>query len=551
MRRVPHARILVIDDQPRTAELLAARAPELDLLEVRGRPPRLHAVSWREAEPLLSRAARGPDAVVLDLCFDRPDVELLPDGAPLGDGPGAARLRRERQERQGLYILERLRRLWPDLPVVLTTAHEEIPFEEEALRLSADAFTYTVGEDEATGEGILRLLRRVLAERDAAPVTGRFYWGRSAAMRTLRRKLLPLAPTPLPLLLTGPTGTGKNLLVREVVHPASGRRGALVSFDCATVPESLLPAALFGAVRGAYTGAETDRPGVFEAAAAGTLFLDEVENLGADAQKQLLTALNDGTVRRLGAVAETPHTARVVAASNQDLGALVREGRFRADLLMRLNPALALRLPPLVERLEDLPGLASLATTRFFADGALRREVAARVRAAGGRELPDGFAVELAPDEEAAERSEAPVVFVLPRKGWKALAAHPWPGNVRQLEMVLSDLLAATLYGTVGPRLGRPGQALLPVEAGLLFGLLAGAQGDAAVRERSLVLPRPRGESVEAWRRELERAAFRALFREAGGDFALMAERMTGERKDERAVRLRFNRLGLSARAER
>ena len=98
-------------------------------------------------------------------------------------------------------------------------------------------------------------------------------------MRELRRKVSALAPTPMPLLITGPTGTGKSLLARDVIHPLSGRAGAFVAFDCATVPEGLLQSALFGALRGAFTGAISDRQGVFEAAADGTLFLDEVENL--------------------------------------------------------------------------------------------------------------------------------------------------------------------------------------------------------------------------------------------------------------------------------
>ena len=125
-------------------------------------------------------------------------------------------------------------------------------------------------------------------------------------MRELRRRIASLAPTPLPLLLTGPTGSGKNLLVKEVIHPLSSRKGPLVSFDCATVPETLLQAALFGSVRGSYTGSVADRPGIFEAAAGGTLFLDEIENLSSDAQKALLTALNDGVVRRVGAAAAVP-----------------------------------------------------------------------------------------------------------------------------------------------------------------------------------------------------------------------------------------------------
>ena len=356
MSRSP--RVLVIDDQPRAAELLARLGSDLSLVEVRDSPSggaRRHARSFREVEPFFTSSRRQPDLVVLDLKFDLPDEELLPDLRPLGDDPAGRRLRRERRDRQGLLILERLRRLSPDLAVVLTTAYTEIPFEEEALRLAADAFTYAVGEEETSGEGLVRLVRRVLAEREAPLLSGRFFWGKTPAMRELRRRVQALAPTRLPLLITGPTGTGKNLLASEVVHPASGRKGPYVSFDCATVPETLLQAALFGTVRGAFTGAIADRPGVFEAARNGTLFLDEVENLSLEAQKTLLTAINDGKIRRVGSVAEVPHAARVVAASNVDLSRRAAEATFRPDLLMRLNPALTLDLPPLAERREDLP----------------------------------------------------------------------------------------------------------------------------------------------------------------------------------------------------
>ena len=121
--------VLVVDDQPRTASLLSRLLDGVRVLEVA--PGKLHATSWREAEPIV-RSERGPDLVVLDLRFEIPDEELLPDRQPLGDSPAARRERRERRDRQGLFILERLRRLDPDLPVVLTTAHEEIPFEEDA-----------------------------------------------------------------------------------------------------------------------------------------------------------------------------------------------------------------------------------------------------------------------------------------------------------------------------------------------------------------------------------------------------------------------------------
>jgi DNA-binding NtrC family response regulator len=545
-------RVLVIDDQPRNAELLARIAPDLELLEVAaagGGAPRRHARSWREAESVLKGRSRLPDAVVLDVRFDLPDEELLPDLRLLGDSPAARRSRRERRERQGLYILERLRHRDPDLPVILTTAYEEIPFEEEARALRADAFTYTPGETESTAEGLAQLVRRALDERHAPLTTGRFFWGKSRAMRELRRRVVALAGTPLPLLVTGPTGTGKNLLAREVIHPASGRPGPFVAFDCATVPESLLQAALFGAVRGAFTGAIADRPGVFEAAGDGTLFLDEIENLTSDAQKTLLTALNDGRIRRLGAAAEIPHTARVVAASNSDLGSRVAGATFRADLLMRLNPSLALELPALSERREDFPELARLAAKFFFADPRHRRAVSALTRASGGPELAGPIALALGESPPAA--SEDAAVFVLPRKVWMSIERHPWPGNLRQFEMVLTDALAASVYGAGGPAIDRSGRAVFSVDAKLVFDLLAGARLAAGPPERAVLPLPPSAGSVVGFRRELERSAMRALFREAKGDFEAMAQRMAGSRKEARAVRLRFNKLGLSAREEK
>lgn len=536
-------RVLVIDDQPQVAQLLSRMAPDLALVEVRaGGEERRFARSWNEAAPLLE-GRRAPEVIVLDVRFDLPDEELLPDLRPLGETAAAKRLRRERRERQGLFILERLRRRRPDLPVLLTTAYEEIAFEEEALRLRADAFTYATPDEESSGAGIVAALRRILAERDVPPRTGRFFWGSSLAMRELRRKVSALAPTPMPLLVTGPTGTGKSLLVRDVIHPLSGRAGAFVPFDCATVPEGLLQAALFGALRGAFTGAIGDRQGVFEAAADGTLFLDEVENLTPDAQKMLLTALNDGKIRRVGSATETPHTARVVAASNAKLSRPDGDARFRADLLMRLNPSLALEIPPLTDRREDLSELARATAAAFFDDARHRRAIASLVRAAGGPEPEGAFALALS--EQAARQAGPPVVFVLPRKAWAAMERHPWPGNVRQFEMVVADALAAAVYAGAGASIDRSGRALIPLDARMLFDLLAGARAGEAT------LDRPRSASVAEFRRDLERAAMRALFRETGGDFERMAERMTGSRREARAVRLRFNKLGLSARGER
>src|SRR5207253_11458163 len=178
---------------------------------------------------------------------------------------------------------------------------------------------------------------------------GPVFWGRSAAMAELRRTVGVLARSPLPVLVEGETGTGKSFLAEHVIHPRSGAKGPLVLTDLSTIPPALLGAHLFGARRGAYTGAVEDHAGVFEQAHGGTLFLDEIANLDLELQRQLLLVLERGTVTRLGDTRARPASPKLVAATNLDLENLVREGRFRQELYMRLNPATRLKVTPLPE----------------------------------------------------------------------------------------------------------------------------------------------------------------------------------------------------------
>ena len=218
--------------------------------------------------------------------------------------------------------------------------------------------------------------------------------GESAAWRELKQTLPRIAASELPVLLLGETGTGKELVARAL-HLASRRsRCAFLAHNCGATPDSLIESELFGHARGAFTGAVGERPGLFEAADQGTLFLDEIGDASPLLQMKLLRALQEGESRRVGDTRTRRVDVRVVAATHHRLDDAVRAGRFRADLLYRLN-AVTVRLPPLRERGSDILQLA-----RHFL-----------TRAAGACGDPPSVAPELA----------------------ARLMRHPWPGNVREL----------------------------------------------------------------------------------------------------------------------
>jgi DNA-binding NtrC family response regulator len=219
--------------------------------------------------------------------------------------------------------------------------------------------------------------------------------GTSAPMRELRRLLERVAAAPYPALILGESGTGKELAARAIHAKSPRASGPFVAANCAAIPENLLEAELFGHAKGAFTGAERERAGLFEQAHGGTLFLDEVACLSPRAQEALLRALENGEIRRVGGTKTERVDVRVVAATNENLE---DESAFRRDLYYRLN-VLRLEIPPLRERAEDLPLLAEKLLARVEAESGLKRR--------------------LAPDAHAA------------------LAAHRWPGNVRELENAL------------------------------------------------------------------------------------------------------------------
>src|SRR6185295_861733 len=247
----------------------------------------------------------------------------------------------------------------------------------------------------------------------------------------------------------------KSFLAEHVIHPRSGNKGPLVITDLSTVPATLLPSHLFGARRGAYTGSIDDHAGVFEQAHGGTLFLDEIANLDMDLQRQLLLVLERGQVTRLGDTKPRPAAPRLIAATNQDLATLVRQGRFRADLHMRLNPATRLRVPALRERAEDVPELVRFAFLEALRSEPLRplvRSYLAQFPTPEDFDEAENTILFSRPRAQAARR-DAFSVFIS-REALARLVEHDWPGNHRELKLLAANALVfcLTRHLEVAPR---------------------------------------------------------------------------------------------------
>jgi len=227
--------------------------------------------------------------------------------------------------------------------------------------------------------------------------------GKDARMRAIYAMVERIAPTDTTVVVTGETGTGKEVVARTLHDLSRRQRGPFIVFDCGAVPENLIESELFGHEKGAFTGATNARQGVFEMAQGGTVFLDELGELGLDLQPKLLRVLEQREVKRVGGVRPTKVDVRVVAATNRDLEAEVRAGRFREDLFYRLN-VVRLELPPLRARPGDVP----LLVRHFLSHGAFNE------LPGGGRRVRD-----------------------VSRTALEHLCAHAWPGNVRELSNVI------------------------------------------------------------------------------------------------------------------
>jgi two-component system response regulator AtoC len=235
--------------------------------------------------------------------------------------------------------------------------------------------------------------------------------GRSPAMQRVFSLIEKVGPSHLPVLIQGDSGTGKELVARALHFHGDRRRKVFLSENCAAIPESLLESELFGHVKGAFTGADHDRAGLFEQADGGTLFLDEVGDMSPGMQARLLRALQEGEIRRVGGEGSIKVDVRVIAATNRDLVDEVQAGRFREDLLYRLR-VLVIELPPLRERPEDISPLID--------------HLLARIARERGRDAP-----------------------VVSQQVRDVLERYSWPGNVRQLENTLQRVVLLAGGGPV------------------------------------------------------------------------------------------------------
>jgi DNA-binding NtrC family response regulator len=563
-------RLLVIDDRDQTVEMVHRQMPQFETVtrcdrnipcqvceeRTRGCPLRC-AHDYAEAAEALGRQAALPDLVVLDLHFALPEERLLPeDKSEMPAEPKARRAAIEvLRRRQGLLILDKLRATYPKLPVVmLTTTGSDLGAERPA-----DPLVYLCENEVVDSRSLAAEISRALALSHSAQ-EGPIFWGRAPAMTELRRQIETAARSPLPLLVEGETGTGKSFLAEHVIHPRSGAKGPLIVTDLSTVPPALLAAHLFGARRGAYTGAVEDHAGVFEQAHGGTLFLDEIANLELDLQRQLLLVLERGAVTRLGDTRPRPAAPRLVAATNEDLEALVRAGRFRADLYMRLNPATRLRVPALRERREDLPDLVRFAFLEALRSEPLRPLVRAYLACFP---TPDDFAdgestVQFGRPRAAGARRDAFSIFVS-REALERLTAHDWPGNHRELRLCAANVLvfALTQHLDAAPAAA---SARAPAVLDVPDPLVARPLGAVtAGRPRATAAPVRNGarrvevavaaaQSFARLSADVERQYLRAVFDACAGDLERMARELLGPRGSARQVHLRLNQLGLKLR---
>jgi nitrogen regulation protein NR(I) len=305
----------------------------------------------------------------------------------------------------GMGLLRKLSADYPDVPVVMITAHGSVENAVEAVKLGAFDYIEKPFDQEQIRQVVDKAMKtHAFSRRDARleePITrGRFRLvGESPAIRQVYGVIEKVADTPSTVLITGESGTGKELIARALHENSSRRTGPFIKINCAAIPKTLMESELFGYEKGAFTGAVGAKPGRFELAHGGTLFLDEIGEIPVEMQVKLLRVLQESEFERVGGIKTIKVDVRLVAATNRDLHAEVAAGAFREDLYYRLN-VVPIHLPPLRERRQDIPMLVDHFIAKF--NDRLKKQVSG-----------------------------------IEPEGMDRLVSYHWPGNIRELENVI------------------------------------------------------------------------------------------------------------------
>lgn len=379
-------RLLVVEDDAALNEMLALEFQERGFCVDQ-------ALTLSEARSRL--AATLPDVVLLD--------QHLPDG-------------------NGMSLLEAILEDEPELAVVMVTGAHDLELAIRAIKKGAYDFVHKPVQLQE----LLRVVAKAINEKALSkrakphhpdpqiPETLGEMIGQCRAMLAVSKEIALVAGSDTRVLITGESGTGKELVARAI-HNHSGRQGPFLAVNCAAIVDTLLESELFGHEKGAFTGAVNGKAGKFELAGGGTLFFDEVGELALPLQAKILRVLQEGVFERVGGTSHLSADARVIAATNRDLTAEVAGGRFREDLLYRLN-VIHIPMPPLRERAEDIPLLVK---------GLMRR---------------------------LAETLRRPALSIS-ESAMRALQSYRWPGNVRELENVLTQAIVRARGGRLTPEL--------------------------------------------------------------------------------------------------
>jgi two-component system, NtrC family, response regulator AtoC len=400
----------------------------------------------------------------------------------------------------GMGLLKRLAIDYPDVPVVMITAHGSVENAVEAVKLGAFDYLEKPFEQEQIRQVVAKAISTyALSRKDARPEEpserGRFRLvGQSPAIRQIYAVVEKVANTPSTVLISGESGTGKELIARALHENSNRHAGPFIKINCAAIPKTLMESELFGYDKGAFTGAVGAKPGRFELAHGGTLFLDEIGEIPVEMQVKLLRVLQESEFERVGGIKTIKVDVRLVTATNRDLLEEIGAGNFREDLFYRLN-VVPIQIPPLRERREDIPLLADHFIAKFN------------------------------------ERLKKQIVAISP-EAVEQLVAYNWPGNIRELE----NLMERTILFCEGPEIHV--SDLPPEIVGATLPPSGAVAGDEASRPAAGSLK----EAVRAETERVERELIQRALDATGGNVTQAARKLKISRK---SLQTKMKELGL------